>query len=161
MASTAKTPAMKDPASPAAPGGSGGSTTRGGRPAPGRSRVFHRGSVRMLLGAALLLVGSFTPWVITPLGSIPGHAGPGLMTLSAGFIAIAGAFLPYRRVAIAHCFIAGAGTAALLLWQLTRLIQLSAATGTWGSMLPGIGMVLCAGGSVLLIGAGVLLLRTR
>lgn len=108
----------------------------------------------MIVGGLITLVGSLLPWVSTPLGSLSGTAGPGLWTLSAGFLAIAGALMPYRKVAIAHAVIPGAAVAAIVVWQSARLIQLSATTDSWGQLLPGIGLVMVAGGAVILLRAG-------
>jgi hypothetical protein len=126
---------------------------------PARRRILHPGSVGMLTGGLILVVGSLLPWVSTPLGSLPGTAGPGLWTLSAGFIAIAGALLPYRRVAIAHSLLPGAAAALIAGWQVARLLQLSAATDSWGQLLPGMGLVMAAGGAVILLRTGLRLVR--
>ncbi|MEU5554396.1 MULTISPECIES: hypothetical protein [unclassified Micromonospora] len=139
-------PVMADTASPAA---------------PVRRRILHAGSLGMLVGGLLVLVGSVLPWVITPFGSINGAAGPGLWTLSVGFLAIAGALLPYRKVAIAHSLIPGVTVALIVGWQAARLISLSASTGAWGQLMPGIGMVMAAGGTVVLIRTGMRLLALR
>lgn len=114
----------------------------------------------MLIGGTLAVVGSVLPWVMTPVGSLSGTAGPGLWTLSAGFIAIAGALLPYRLVAITHCLLAGLGVAAIVVWQLARLAQLSIATDTWGQLLPGMGLVMAGGAAVILLRAGYRLVTT-
>jgi hypothetical protein len=103
-------------------------------------------------------VGSLLPWVQTPLGSLSGTAGPGLWTLSAGFIAIAGAVLPYRKLVIAHCLAPGLAVAAIIIWQLARLGQLSATTDSWGQLLPGIGLVMAGGGAVILLRTGLRLI---
>lgn len=121
---------------------------------PVRRRVFHVGSVGMLVGGLITVVGSLLPWVMTPLGSLSGTAGPGLWTLSAGFIAIAGALLPFRKVAIAHCLLPGFAVAAIIIWQLGRLVQLSATTDSWGQLLPGMGLVMAAGGAAILLRTG-------
>jgi hypothetical protein len=105
----------------------------------------------MLVGGALAVVGSLLPWVSTPLGTLSGTAGPGLWTLSAGFLAIAGALLPGRRVAITHALLAGAAVAVIAGWQVVRLVQISAATDSWGQVLPSIGLVMVAGGAVVLL----------
>lgn len=118
---------------------------------PARRGVLHRGSIGMIVGGLLAVVGSLLPWVTTPFGSLSGTAGPGLWTLSAGFIAVAGALLPYRRMAIAHCLGPGLATAAIVAWQVARLVQLSAATGSWGQLLPGMGLIMVTGGAVVLL----------
>lgn len=125
-----------------------------------RRRVFHRGSAGMIVAGLLIVVGSLLPWVTTPFGSLSGTAGPGLWTLSAGFIAIAGAVLPFRKVAIAHCLGPGAVVALIAAWQVARLVQLSAATGAWGQLLPGMGLVMAAGGAVVLLRTGYRLITT-
>jgi hypothetical protein len=107
----------------------------------------------MLVGGLIVAVGSLLPWAMTPLGSISGTAGPGLWTLCAGFIAIAGALLPYRRVALAHALGPGIAVAAIAGWQVARLIELSASTNAWGQLLPGMGLVMVGGGAVILLRA--------
>lgn len=128
--------------------------------APATKRILHPGSIPMLIGGILTVVGSVLPWVSTPAGSLSGLSGPGLWTLCAGFIGIAGALLPYRRVAIFHCFAAGGAVAVIAGWQLVRLVELSISTDSWGSMFPGIGLVMAAGGAVLLLRTGYRLVRT-
>ena len=86
----------------------------------------------MIVGGLISVVGSLLPWVSTPLGSLSGTAGPGLWTLSAGFLAIAGALLPYRRVALVHALGPGVVIAGIAGWQAARLIELSARTDSWG-----------------------------
>ncbi|MFV2101021.1 hypothetical protein [Micromonospora sp. LOL_024] len=129
--------------------------------APARRRIRHAGSVGMIVGGLLALVGSLLPWVITPFGSLSGVAGPGLWTLSVAFLAIAGALLPYRKVAIAHSLIPGLVVAAIVGWQVARLISLSASTGSWGQLMPGVGLVMAAGGAVVLIRTGMRLVSLR
>ncbi|BCJ62307.1 hypothetical protein [Micromonospora endophytica] len=128
---------------------------------PSRRRILHAGSLGMIVGGLLALVGSLLPWVITPFGTLNGMAGPGLWTLSVAFLAIAGALLPHRKVAIAHSLIPGATVALIVGWQAARLISLSASTGSWGQLMPGIGMVMAAGGAVVLIRTGIRLLSLR
>src|SRR5690625_3771125 len=120
-------------------------------PAPAARRVFHPGSAGLFSGGLLLIIGAFTPWVSTPLGNLNGMAGPGLWVMCAGALALAGALLPYRRLALAHAIIAPAVAGGLVLWQLARIAQLSMATDTWGKILPGIGLVIVGGGTVLII----------
>lgn len=126
---------------------------------PARRRILHPGSVGMLVGGGLTVVGSLLPWVITPLGSLSGLAGPGLLTLSAGFLAVAGALLPYRWVAIGHSLVPGLAVAAIAVWQAARLVHLSATTDSWGQLLPGMGLVMVAGGAVLLLRTGYRLVK--
>ncbi|WP_166353718.1 hypothetical protein [Phytoactinopolyspora limicola] len=117
----------------------------------GRRRVLHVGSAGMILGGLLVAVGSLLPWVATPAGSLSGVAGGGLWTLCAGMIAIAGALLPFRRLALAHAALPGIIAAGIVGWQLVRLAELSAVTGSWGKLLPGVGLVMVGGGAVFLL----------
>ncbi|SNR40891.1 hypothetical protein SAMN06265360_10565 [Haloechinothrix alba] len=117
------------------------------------SRVLHTGSPGMLLGGLLLLVGSLLPWVSTPVGSLAGTVGPGLWTLCAGTLVIAGALLPYQRVALLHAVLPALVVATIVVWQLGRMIHISATTGGWGQVLPGIGLVMVAGGAVIVLRA--------
>lgn len=114
----------------------------------------------MIVAGLLTIVGSLLPWVMTPFGSLSGTAGPGLWTLSAGFIAIAGAVLPFRKVAIVHCLGPGVAIAAIALWQVARLVQVSATTGAWGQVLPGMGLVMAAGGAAILLRTGYRLITS-
>ncbi len=114
----------------------------------------------MLAGGALAVVGSLLPWVMTPLGVLYGTGGGGLWTLCAGFVAIAGALVPRRWSAIAHCAVAGLAAGGIVGWQLARLAALSAATDSWGRLLPSIGLVMVAGGAVVLLRTGLRLWRT-
>lgn len=132
----------------------------GGRAGKPRKQIMHPGSVGLLVGALAVIVGSMLPWVITPLGTINGTAGPGLWTLCGGFIAVAGALIPRRWVAISHAFVAGGTVAFVAGWQLLRLVQISEATDAWGQAMPGIGLVMTAGGAVILLATGVRLVRT-
>lgn len=132
----------------------------GGRAGKPRKQILHPGSVGLLVGALTVIVGSMLPWVITPVGSISGTAGPGLWTLCGGFLAVAGALLPRRWVAISHGLVAGGGVALVAGWQLVRLVQVSAATDAWGQAMPGIGLVMVAGGAVVLLATTVRLVRT-
>ncbi|WP_245975561.1 hypothetical protein [Amycolatopsis palatopharyngis] len=127
------------------------SVTSTGGATTGRRRVMHVGSAGMIFGGLLILVGSLLPWVSTPVGHFSGAAGPGLWTLCAGTIAIAGALLPYRRLALAHALVPGVAVAVLVTWQLLRIAQLSASTDSWGSLLPGIGLVIAGGGAFVLV----------
>ncbi|WP_418277477.1 hypothetical protein ACNHYB_05895 [Isoptericola jiangsuensis] len=132
----------------------------GGRVPTRRKRILHPGSVGMLVGGLAVIVGSLLPWVITPVGTLSGTAGPGLWTLCGGFIAVAGALFPRRWFAIIHALVAGGTVALVAGWQLVRLVQVSAATDAWGQAMPGIGLVLVSGGAVVLLATAVRLLRT-
>jgi hypothetical protein len=114
----------------------------------------------MLIGGLASVVGSLLPWVTTPFGSLSGIHGAGLYTICCGFIAIAGALLPYRRVAIAHSLGPGVLVALLCVWQVGRLAQVSATTGSWGKVLPGMGLVMIGGAAVILLRTGYRLIKT-
>ncbi len=120
-----------------------------------RRRVLHPGSIGMLVGGLMAVVGSLLPWVMTPLGVVYGTAGGGLWTLCAGFVAVAGALINHRWSAVAHCAVAGLATTGIAAWQLVHLATLSAATDSWGRLLPSIGLVMVAGAGVVLLRTGV------
>lgn len=137
-----------------------GTLLRGGRAPKQRKRILHPGSAGLLVGALVVIVGSLLPWVLTPFGSISATTGPGLWTLAGGFIAVAGALIPRRWSAIMHCFISGGTVGFVAGWQLVRLAEISAQTGSWGQAMPGIGLVMVTGGAVILLATGIRLLRT-
>jgi hypothetical protein len=120
---------------------------------------MHPGSIGMLLGGLITVVGSLLPWVTTPFGSLYGFSGAGLYTICCGFIAIAGALLPYRKVAIGHSLAAGGIIAILCLWQLGKLLDVAITSDTWGKALPGMGLVMVAGGAVILLRTGYRLVK--
>ncbi|MDZ5078140.1 hypothetical protein [Nesterenkonia sp. HG001] len=154
--------------------GSSGSSDRGifggltARIRAGRSTgwgVFHVGSKAMILGGLMLIISAFLPWVVIPIAgetfSLRGTDGPGVATLAVGFLAFAGAFVPKRGLALAHALIPGVLVALIVAAQAFRLIQLSAQTGSWGGLLPGMGLILAAGGAVILIRVAVRMWRMR
>lgn len=73
--------------------------------------------------------------------------------MCAGFLAIAGALIPRRRVALVHAVVPGVAAALIVCWQLFRMLQISASTDAWGKLLPGIGLVLVGGGAIVLLRA--------
>src|SRR5699024_2535114 len=79
-----------------------------------------------------------------------GTDGPGVITLSVGFLAFAGAFVPKRRLAIAHAGVPGLLVAAIAALQVLNIVVASVQT-QWGSFLPGMGLVLAGGGAVVLL----------
>ncbi|WP_147104352.1 hypothetical protein [Nesterenkonia populi] len=128
--------------------------------------IFHMGSLAMLGAGFMLLIATFSPWVyVTLTQDIIGEAfvlrgtdGPGLVTVCMGVLALAGGFFPKRRLAIAHALIAGGLTGVLVAWQTWNLISASIST-QWGSFLPGMGLVLSAGATLLLLHAAVRMIR--
>lgn len=126
-------------------------------------RVMHVGSIGMLFGGFLMFVGSIMPWVSVLGLNISGMSGAGLVTLATGAIALAGGLVPQtffgrevrqHSVAMWHAFASGGIAAAIVLWQLARLVQISAATDAWGEVLPGIGLILVGGASIFVLRAG-------
>lgn len=128
--------------------------------------VFHPGSRAMAAGGLMLIVAAFLPWVYVTLTQpiigeafvLRGTDGPGVVTLALGFLAFAGAFVPRRRLAVAHAALPGAVVAVVVLLQGWNLIAASFATA-WGSFLPGMGVVLAGGGAVILMRAAWTMLR--
>ncbi|GAA1772385.1 hypothetical protein [Streptomonospora arabica] len=129
------------------------SASNGSAAPPARRGILHTGSFGLMTGGLLLIIGAFTPWVSTPLGNLSAMAGPGLWLLCAGVVAVAGALLPHRTLALAHALIPAAAGGSLVVWQLAKIAQISAETDSWGKMLPGVSMVIVAGGVVLLFSA--------
>lgn len=107
----------------------------------------------LVVGALLIVVGSFLPWVSTPLGNLSGMAGPGLWTFSFGVIGVGGAFLRRRRLAVGHGLAAGGCAVALTAWQLARLVQVSVTTAAWGVAVPSTGLLMVLGGGVVALRA--------
>jgi hypothetical protein len=75
-------------------------------------------------------------------------------------LAIAGAVLPFRRVAIGHCLVAAAPGVVAVVWNLGNMVQVSAGTDSWGRLWPGMGLVMIAGGTVILLRTAWRLFRT-
>lgn len=128
--------------------------------------VFHPGSGAMASGGMMLIISAFLPWVYVSITQgiigeafvLRGTDGPGVVTLSVGFLAFAGAFVPRRKLAIAHAAVPGALVALIVLVQAWNIITASMQTA-WGSFLPGMGVVLAGGGAVLLLRAAWRMLR--
>lgn len=101
---------------------------------------------RRLAGAvAMVLLGSFLPWVDTAVGSVSGARGAGLWTFYAAMLGLAGALMPWRRVAGGHATVFAAVAIVVPVWQVVHLLSL-VGTGGWT---PGPGLVLVLGGGVL------------
>lgn len=111
---------------------------------------------RRLAGAvAMVLFGSFLPWIDTAVGSISGARGAGLWTFYAGMLGLAGVLLPMRRVAAVQAAIFAAVAVLVPVWQVVHLLDLVGTDG-W---LPGPGLVLVFGGGVLAAVAAAQLFR--
>lgn len=115
-----------------------GTTATRRPPRPGRGS---------LLGAtAMVVIGSFLPWIYTALESISGARGGGLWTFYAAMLGLAGAIVPWRRAAIVQALILAVVAVGISTWQLVRAVSLLGLEGGW---LPGPGLVLVFGGGVL------------
>lgn len=130
---------------------------RGGKSGFG---IFHPGSWAMLIGGMMMIFSAFLPWVYVNVTQeiigesfiLRGTDGPGVITLSVGCVAFAGGFIPKRRLAIAHAAVPGIVVAAITGLQFWNIITASIET-QWGSFMPGMGLVLAAGGAVMLLRA--------
>jgi hypothetical protein len=101
---------------------------------------------RRLAGAvAMVLLGSFLPWIDTAVGSVSGARGAGLWTFYAAMLGLAGALIPLRRVAAVQATIFAAVAVVVPVWQVVHLLTLVGMDG-W---VPGPGLVLVLGGGVL------------
>ncbi len=122
--------------------------------------VFHPGSGAMASGGMMLIISAFLPWVYVSITQgiigeafvLRGTDGPGVVTLSVGFLAFAGAFVPRRKLAIGHAAVPGLIVALMVLVQAWNIVTASVQTA-WGSFLPGMGVVLAGGGAVILLRA--------
>lgn len=111
---------------------------------------------KRLAGAvAMVVFGSFLPWIDTAVGSISGARGAGLWTFYAAMLGLAGALIPIRRVAAVQAAIFAAVALFVPAWQVVHLLTLVGTDG-W---LPGPGLVLVIGGGVLAATAAVQLFR--
>lgn len=103
------------------------------------------GQMRLLAASAMIIVGAFLPWLYTPVGTITGMRGPGLWTATVGVLALAGALVPVRVLAILQASAAAALCVALPVWQFLHVFT-KVGMGGW---LPGPGLVLTLAGGVL------------
>lgn len=120
---------------------------------PARQRWPYAGPAqsRLLLASLAIGVGSFLPWVDTAFGNFTGMAGPGVWTLYAAVLGIAGALVRRGRLAAAHAAATGAVAVLLPTWQGLRLID----TCAGGACLPATGLVL------VLVAGGIALAQVR
>lgn len=130
------------------------SSSRSSAGATARPRVD---PARKMLGgaAAMVLLGSFMPWVDTAVGAINGGQGAGLWTFYAAMLGLAGALVPHRRIGGVQALILAVTAVGLVSWQVVHLLTLVGFEG-W---MPGPGLVLIFGGGVLSGVAGLRLLR--
>ncbi|MCW4352498.1 hypothetical protein ONR57_04180 [Hoyosella sp. YIM 151337] len=135
--------------------------TRGSRAAAPSKQVSKRPVVqgrRQLAGAvAMVVFGSFLPWISTAVENVSGVRGPGLWTFYVALLGLAGAVLPaaLRRLAGIQAAVMSVVCVMLPVWQLVHVLNL---VGTSGWM-PGPGLVLVFGGGVLAAVAAARLLR--
>lgn len=121
-----------------------------------RTRRRTEPAKRRLAGAvAMVLFGSFLPWIDTAVGSVSGARGAGLWTFYAAMLGLAGALIPLRRVAAVQAAIFAAVALLVPVWQVVHLLDLVGTDG-W---VPGPGLVLVVGGGVLAATAAVQLFR--
>lgn len=113
---------------------------------PARTRLRKMpGQRRLLAASVLMIVGAFLPWLYTPLGTITGMRGPGLWTATVGVLALAGAIVPVRILAVLQALAAAVICVALPVWQFWHVFSRVGMSG-WT---PGPGLVLTLGGGVL------------
>lgn len=118
----------------------------------GRNVTPRSRSARHLLGASLMiLVGAFLPWIHTGVGNILGFEGPGLVTMYAAFLGIAGAIVRSPRVVSVHAALVAVPALVLPVWQVARFVTRVGFEG-W---MPGAGAVLTFGGGVIAAVAAV------
>lgn len=114
-----------------------------------------RPQLHLLLAAVPLVVGSFLPWLETGLLTFPGTAGPGLWTLCAGVVALAGAMAKRRVIVLGHAAVVAMAGVGLPVWQVARMARLVG----WEGWFPGTGMFLVLVGGVASAVAAVRLAR--
>lgn len=112
-------------------------STRERRTVPGRGK--------MLGAVAMVVIGSFMPWVDTAAGQVSGAGGAGLWTFYAALLGLAAALVPIRTLRLVQGSLFAVVAVALPVWQVVHLLRLVGTSG-W---LPGPGLVLVVGGGVL------------
>lgn len=90
-------------------------------------------------------VGAFLPWIYTGVGAVSGARGAGLWVFYAATLGLAGALVPFRRIAALQATVLAVAALGLAVWQVVHLVSLVGVQG-W---LPGPGLVLTLGGGVL------------
>jgi hypothetical protein len=111
-------------------------------PRPQRWWTWSHPSQRVLLLLGIgVVVGSFMPWVETPIGVYRGFAGAGRYLFYFGMIGFSAGMVPVRWAAVAQALIMAAAAVAIPLWQVLHLYSLVGFEG-WT---PGIGLIMVAG----------------
>ena len=114
--------------------------------APARARRRRMpGQLRLLAASAMIILGAFLPWLYTPAGTVTGMRGPGQWTATVGMLALAGALVPVRWLAIGQAVVAAAICLALPVWQVVHVLRLVGLQG-W---IAGPGLVMTLAGAVL------------
>ncbi len=90
-------------------------------------------------------LGAFLPWVYTGVGAVSGARGAGLWVFYAATLGLAGALVPFRRLAALQATVLAVAAVGLASWQVVHLVSLVGLQG-W---LPGPGLVLTLGGGVV------------
>mgnify|MGYP007107678386 FL=1 len=103
------------------------------------------GQKRMLAGSVMVLIGAFVPWLYTQVGTVTGMSGPGLWTATVAMIALAGALVPVRMLAVVQGFIAATVAMFIPLWQFWHVFSKVGMAG-W---MPGPGLLLTFVGGLL------------
>lgn len=111
----------------------------------------------MLGGVAMVVLGSFMPWIDTALGQVSGVRGAGLWTFYAAMLGLAAALVPIRTLALAQGALFALAATVLPVWQVVHLVNLVGMDG-WR---PGPGLVLVFGGGVVAASAVRSMARAR
>lgn len=99
------------------------------------------------MAVAMVFLGSFLPWLHTPIGNVTGGRGPGLWTFYGAMLGLAAAVLPVaaRRIAGIQAAVMAAAAVGIPIWQVVHLVRLVGFDGWF----PGPGLVLVLFGGVL------------
>lgn len=108
------------------------------RPAARTRRPKMPGQRRLLAGSIMMLVGAFLPWMYTQVGNFTGMSGPGLWTATVAMLALAGALVPLRMLAVVQAGIAALVAVVIPVWQFWHMFSLVGMAG-W---MPGPGLLL-------------------
>lgn len=103
------------------------------------------GQLRLLAASVMMLIGAFLPWLYTPMGPVGGMRGPGMWTATFAMIALAGALVPIRTLAMWQGVAAGVVGVVFPVWQFVHVFGQVGMAG-W---MPGAGLVLTLAAGVL------------
>lgn len=114
---------------------------RDGAPLRGRRWPYlGRPQILLLVAALATMIASFLPWLDTAFGSTSGAALGGLYTFYAGLLAMPGAMLRRRRMAIGHALVLAVVAIGVPAWRLVWAARRLPGFGE--AWLPGPGLVL-------------------